>query len=421
MIAHPLVVPKMPLIDPPVFIRPQEVKEAEVQKEETAAVVLDKEAGEPAAEKATMNINRGMKFIGEVAKGAIGGYAGYWLMRGIEKLGFMGPVGTNGIRPLPYILSGMAIYAVTELASIIYDLAREILGHRVKYEGVVREEKTRLDRFRCHSWKVISKLERAQEKVDEVYSKIFRIRTAKQLRLENAGERDLFFMEVVRRAFLEQVGETASLAIPQELGVYFVEAFGIAVTGGHMLGLHGLMFVTSLINSVTTHYKKIMDEDEAIEKAAKAKDDFETEMSKEYNEMPLNKLPDHQQLLRQKLQKLIDKAEAMKDNKKIEPYKLKKKMIKAIDKAFASEHEIVKKYFKVRSLALLRTDGEVSEKLKQFHQEILTVALEVNALGMASLEKIQANATEQSDIAVIEKELAEAVQEKELYENKINV
>ena len=127
----------------------------------------------------------------------------------------------NIINPLPYVLSGVLSAAIVETVRLTYDIGMMILGDREHYENLAHpEEENFVSRLRQHTWKVISKSEKIPHDIDVVFSRILNIRTAKEIRDKNMSDRDLYFMEIARRAFGEQVYETATSVIPQEMGVY---------------------------------------------------------------------------------------------------------------------------------------------------------------------------------------------------------
>ena len=129
---------------------------------------------------------------------------------------------------------------------------------------MTKKPRQRSNKFRKHSWKVIGRAEKVVEKGDEVFSYVFRIRTAKEIRIDKLADKELDFVEIVRRAFWQQVGETFSTSIPQQLSVYIVEACGMTIIGGHALVmLHVTFFAIGIINRTLAVYGQI----EADEKA----------------------------------------------------------------------------------------------------------------------------------------------------------
>jgi hypothetical protein len=126
------------------------------------------------------------------------------------------------------------------------------------YEDLSHLEKaSTVDHLRHRTWKVIGRVEKLQQDIDGVFSHILGIRTAKEIRKKHIPDRDLYFMEIARRAFGEQVFETVGSAVPLELGVYVVEACGYTVFGGHLFMLHGVTFLTGMMLKVQQVYNEI--------------------------------------------------------------------------------------------------------------------------------------------------------------------
>ena len=209
-------------------------------------------------------VKRAGDFVVSIGVGALSGYIFYWITRLIDKLGMLGEAGGSAIHPLPYILSGVVSAAMVEVAKLTYEASLHILGERDLYENLdYPENAPQFDRLRQHTWKVIGRVEKLQHNIDVIFSRIFDISSAKEIREKNIPDRDLYFMEISRRAFWEQIHETLSTAIPQELGVYLVEACGYAVLGGHLfIWLHGVIFLSGLIDKVGQVYHKIHSEEE---------------------------------------------------------------------------------------------------------------------------------------------------------------
>ena len=247
-------------------------------------------------------IKRIGSITGSLAIGALGGYVFYWITRLVARLGAFSDAEKALITPLPYILSGVISAAIVETAKLVHDAAMAVVGERSLYANATpSDEDTLFDRFRQHSWKVLTKIETIKDDTDVVLSRLVGVRSAKEIReltetkldrmvdefttdrggtapeekqlevLKEKAIRDVLywssqsrlscFLEVSRHAFWRQVEETILTSIPQELGLYAVEAIGFTLIGGHMfVGLHALMFVTGLLNKVTQVYQKVDDE-----------------------------------------------------------------------------------------------------------------------------------------------------------------
>lgn len=209
---------------------------------------------------------RSGKIVLEIGVGALGGYICYWITRLIVKLGLLGEMGKN-LTPLPFVLSGMVSAAIVEAAKLSYDISLYILGDREKLENLTPSgDHSAFDRLRQRCWKVISKMEEINETCDAIFSGIFGMRTNKEIRERGLSDRIIIetsesylpgLREFSRRAFWEQVHETISTAVPQELGIYVVESYGYVIFGGQVfIWIHALSFFTGLMQKVTNVYEK---------------------------------------------------------------------------------------------------------------------------------------------------------------------
>lgn len=207
-------------------------------------------------------VKRGAEILASLTLGALGGYIVYWINRLIAKMGWLG----EGVvlQPLPYILAGIASAAIVETACLVHDAALYVLGDHDECEKLAElDDVSGFDRLRQKAWKVIDYADQAQKDIDVIYSRIFNIRTGEQIRTKYKTEKEYYlsdprFMEVARRAFCEQTAETFKTAIPQELGIYAVEALGYVVVGGHLFAwLHGIMFFNGLVDKIGKVYQAI--------------------------------------------------------------------------------------------------------------------------------------------------------------------
>ena len=230
----------------------------------------------PADAKADVHpaLKRTGQIIGAIAiNGALGYVLGYWGTRLIVRLGWLGEEARKvAISPLAYFLLGAASAAMIEAARLTYDVAHAVIGDRQKYENLTpNENSSKLEKFRNLSWRVISSAENAQKDADVIFSRLFGVRTVEEIHDKKIADRDLYFMEVLRREFWAQVHETILTSVPQELSLYLVERIGFTILAAHTFAwLHGLLFVTGIINKVGEVYKRIDAEELAEKRRAQA-------------------------------------------------------------------------------------------------------------------------------------------------------
>lgn len=209
----------------------------------------------------TMSVSIGGLFLG---------YVFYGMTRLCVKIKLLDNPTNVIITPLPYILSVASMIAIVEAAGIVYDIGVKILG---KTEENSQKGGFCYRKLRSRLWKVVRYTDKIQNQMDQIYSSVFKVRTEKEIYKSYIKNKDLYLMEIVRRALVSQIKESVGQAVPQELGVAAVEALGYTVLGGHIfLWLHGLLFVGGAINKVSLVYIDIMNEEIKAVKRAKARE-----------------------------------------------------------------------------------------------------------------------------------------------------
>lgn len=233
-------------------------------------------------------VKRVAEITGSLGFGALVGYGLYGLTFLAKRLGKIAE--GEVIHPVPYVLAGVVYMAILETARLTYDVALHFLGERKMDANVEHsQEKSVFDPLRQHSWKVIERVENLQYQVDVVFSRILGIATAKEIQDQQIQDRDLYFMEIFRRALKEQVIESAQGLIPQELSICFIEACGYTILGAHtVIWINALGFIfgnqisnpfdplppnSGLINRITRVYEKTRIEDEEALKKAQAQEE----------------------------------------------------------------------------------------------------------------------------------------------------
>ena len=187
--------------------------------------------------------------VARLAGGALSGYVIYWIFRLIDKVGGGVMSNTAPIRPIPYVLAGVAMRAIIETAKLAHSAALSVMGKRSQYENLAAPQNaSAFDRLRSRSWKIVSGVEKIHQKIDAIFSRVFKVRTAKEIRDNKIADRQLVTMEIFRLALSEQVKSTATSIVPMELGIYAVEALGYTFAIGHISLLFiGLNFVSGII------------------------------------------------------------------------------------------------------------------------------------------------------------------------------
>lgn len=151
------------------------------------------------------------------------------------------------VQPSGYILSGICSKAIVEVARLIHDISLFVLGERKIDENLVSLDNASIfDRLRQYVWKVNGWIEQLVSNIDSVYSRIFYIRTTKEIQEEGIPGADLDNMEILRRAVVEQIYETKNQAIPFQLGIYCVKNLGYSIFGVYVMMNQCLGFVTGI-------------------------------------------------------------------------------------------------------------------------------------------------------------------------------
>lgn len=184
---------------------------------------------------------KAIKGIGEGILVGLTFYGSAWVVRkiGLDK-------SSGKLHPLPYILTGIASALILTTTSAIYNLFLHALGKREIYENLAHPEKASLaNKLRHHTWKMVTRIEKIQHKIDVLFSRLFKIRTAKEIREKKIANYHLSDMEIFRRCVLEQIPTTLKCIIPFKLGASITRAagfkmlpgFGICVEAGfHFIG-----------------------------------------------------------------------------------------------------------------------------------------------------------------------------------------
>lgn len=210
---------------------------------------------------------RGAQIVKALGAGALIGYVSYWLTRLVVRIGMLGDVKSTDVNPISYILSGVISSAIVQTAQLTYEAALVALGDRNDYEKVSPStNNTLLDKFRQHSWKVIKKAENLEQDIDILYSRLFRIRTEREVQAQKIQDIELENSEVFRRVFTQQVKESLfKTSVPNTIAMYVVESIGYSFVGRQML-LTGniLSFMVGLQMKFEAALRKIETEKEQI-------------------------------------------------------------------------------------------------------------------------------------------------------------
>lgn len=192
-----------------------------------------------------------------LALGTFGGYVWYWFDRFFVWIGLLDSKGKNSC--VPYLLVGFTSAAIVEAARGAYLVALKIIGNREDYANLQNPEQAPyFSRLRNRCWKVIVLAENVEKRVDSVFSSCLKIRTRHQIKEQAIPDRDLSNMEIIRREFWNQIAETLTLSVPQEISVSLMGHLGFRVLGGHiMLTLHVLTFLTGLHRKVVAVFDKV--------------------------------------------------------------------------------------------------------------------------------------------------------------------
>lgn len=213
------------------------------------------------------DLPRPLKIAVSLGMGSLIGYGIYGIVRLCNKYSWISNPTGAAIRPFPYVLTGLACTAIIEAASLTYDVALYVLGERGVYENLEQgKEASAFDRLRQRTWKVIGKVEKLQQNIDAVFSRTVRIRTEKEIIEQKIEDKDLALVEIVRRAFKQQCGETFSGVLPYEMGIYCVTSLGYSLLLPQItIGWHAFFFLNGVILKVMNVYTEIRNKELEVE------------------------------------------------------------------------------------------------------------------------------------------------------------
>lgn len=169
------------------------------------------------------------------------GYGAYWITRLSIHYGWLSDGGV-GIRPLPYVLAGLAGGALVMTVQLTCKLALNTLGDREKYEKLTDPKASTFDHLRQRTWKLIARMEQIHQNADAVFSRLVNIRTIKELEDQKIPDSELLFLEIARRVFWEQVHITITNGPIPLLATYPFKAMGLVFFGAELFSFNMLMF-----------------------------------------------------------------------------------------------------------------------------------------------------------------------------------
>lgn len=180
-------------------------------------------------------IKRTFAIAGSLTSGSLEGSFDFVFFRLFNQFGLIGQAGET-IHPLPYVLKGIFNAAMSESARLTYDLALQILGKREEDENFAQSKQvSAFGKLRQMSWKVIVCTEKLQESADEIFSRFFKIRTAKEIHENKILDRDLDFIEIFRRAIGEEIRDSFGAIVSQILSIKLVQGLGYTLLGSSLM------------------------------------------------------------------------------------------------------------------------------------------------------------------------------------------
>jgi hypothetical protein len=126
------------------------------------------------------------------------------------------------------VISGVAVNLIIFVVELVYEIAIRLLGERQENIQLFKEP-TLLDRFRCYSWTVISKIEKKVQSMDQSFSKFFEIRSVSQISEEKTRIGQIPYLEVVeavRHFCPDELRRFFTRAVPALIALSFVQAAG---------------------------------------------------------------------------------------------------------------------------------------------------------------------------------------------------
>lgn len=196
--------------------------------------------------------------------GGIGGVGRYVVVLCLKHLfpGSWGAIPKGGLNFSPYLFNGLLTIVVWKTIKLVYLVAMRFLGERPETIESLKTE-TKWDRLRKHGWEVIFCLENIHRKVDQGFSKIFRIRTLEEIKAQKIEDTDLFRLEIFRRVFIDHIQESFDLKkLPWSIGI--CEIVGFIPLEDRLLNVARLAFLVfanvflgGLINKLIQFYDNL--------------------------------------------------------------------------------------------------------------------------------------------------------------------
>ncbi|WP_068469203.1 hypothetical protein [Candidatus Protochlamydia phocaeensis] len=199
--------------------------------------------------------------------GGVIGYGLYWMERVFSWIGLAGSPPPSSF---PYIFAGVVGAAIVETAKLVHFIALKAMGERAVYENMPVGQQVYLsDKLRHRSWSVVRTVENINKRVDAVFSWALGIRTTRQIEAQHIRDIDLYFLEIARREFWNQIGDMMKFSVPQQLGFMLAGSLGYTVPGTQIfLVLQGLGFLNGFLSKIQKVYEKIDEEYAALERRA---------------------------------------------------------------------------------------------------------------------------------------------------------
>ncbi|MBA3721390.1 MAG: hypothetical protein H0W88_03215 [Parachlamydiaceae bacterium] len=173
----------------------------------------------------------------ESVKSAAGFYA---FFRTLSHFKFISPENVPAFKPM--LVFGLTATAVVQSIRLTHTIGLKIIGDRANVEPSSENtlKKTgAVYHFRSFCWTGIRGFERVARAVDSVYtyvfSFVFKVRPLEQLNAKKIIDLDMTFIEIVRKAILDQITDSSIQHIQKIAGYAALSALKLSIPGLNVL------------------------------------------------------------------------------------------------------------------------------------------------------------------------------------------
>lgn len=150
---------------------------------------------------------------------------------------------------LPFAIREGCAWIIRFTARGIHQIGLKVLGNREAYRTNEKNQKTGWDYLRLRAWKVVTKVENLEERIDKKISQVFGIRPSAEVEAlrQQFAYNAPYTLEIIRMVFIRQVKDSVAQVASQHAGTLIAEALGYTFVGRqYFVLLYAIEFITDL-------------------------------------------------------------------------------------------------------------------------------------------------------------------------------